>query len=164
MGADFLRDIQFYARYNSATMKTITLAVLVCLFVVAQGILAQRSNSKSVFVASTDGLNAATCANDAAQDQQLLQDHIARSSALTKPHSYPRDPKSTLEKMSFSDLVKKEAKMRFCASKDKKNDKDYVYETEANLYAAELSLRLQNFVRRHDLESQFAQEDAANKR
>ncbi len=54
--------------------------------------------------------------------------------------------------------------MRFCAIKDAKNDKDYVYETEANLYAAEISLRLQSFVRRHDLESQFAQEDAANKR
>lgn len=143
-------------------MKTIALAVFVCLLIVAQGIYAQRS--KSVFVASTDGFTVATCSDDAVQDQQLLQDHIAHSSALTKPHSYPREPKSALEKMPLSDLVKKESKMRFCAVKDKKNDKDYVYETEANLYAAELSLRLQNFVRRHDLESQFAQEDAANKR
>lgn len=143
-------------------MKTTALVVLICLFITAEGIRAERS--KSIFVTGTEGFNASTCADDAVQDQKLLQDHIAHSSALNKPHSFPRDPKSTLEKMSFSDVVKKEAKMRFCALKDAKNNKDYVYETEANLYAAELSVRLQNFVRRHDLEAQFAQEDSANKR
>jgi len=143
-------------------MKTITAVVLFCLLVPAQGMRAQRS--KSIFVVSTDGFSASTCADEAVQDQKLLQDHVAHSSAFTKPHSFPREPKSTLEKMPLAELQKKEAKMRFCAVKDPKNDKDYVYETEANLYAAELSLRLQNFVRRHDLESQFAQEDAANKR
>jgi DNA-binding LytR/AlgR family response regulator len=143
-------------------MKTISLVVLFCLFVPAKGVRAERS--KSVFVSSTEGFSASTCAADAVADQQLLQDHLAHSSAFTKPHNFPREPKSTLEKMPFTEVLKKEAKMRYCAIKDSKNDKDYVYETEANLYAAELSLRLQNFVRRHDLESQFAQEDAANKR
>lgn len=143
-------------------MKTIVIMLLLCLFVPAEGFRSDRS--RSIFVSGTEGFATSTCAADAVQDQKLLQDHLAHSSAYTKPHSFPREPKSMLEKMAFSDVLKKEAKMRFCAQRDAKNDKDYVYETEANLYAAELSLRLQNFVRRHDLEAQFAQEDGANKR